>query len=255
MRILLVAAGVANLVLAVGYSFQMPWTVNTWPWPDGRLSYLFVGSILAAIGAATLWIGVSGEWEPLAAGALNLIVMMGGLAAFFFLLAGRADQPRLLAYAVGVGLFALFNLGLFLRAHRLPARNPIPTPRLVSVSYGLFAAILVLIGVALILKTPNIMPWPLKPETSVVFGWIFLGDAFYFLYGLLRPSWQYARAQLWSFLAYDLVLIGPFLAHLSNVRPELLINLLVYLVVLVYSGGLAIYYLFVNEKTRAWPTG
>lgn len=33
-----------------------------------------------------------------------------------------------------------------------------------------------------------------------------------------------------------------------------MINLLVYLVVLVYSGGLAIY-LFVNERTRAWPTG
>lgn len=139
-------------------------------------------------------------------------------------------------------------------AHRLPARNPIPTPRLVSVSYGLFAAILVLIGVALILKTPNIMPWPLKPETSAVFGWIFLGDAFYFLYGLLRPSWQYARAQLWSFLAYDLVLNSSGLTLLRWARNGPMINLLVYLVVLVYSGGLAIY-LFVNERTRAWPTG
>lgn len=92
MRILLVAAGIANLVLAVGYSFQMPWTVNTWPWPDGRLSYLFVGSILAAIAAVTLWIGVSGEWEPLAAGALNLIVMMGGPRRVL-LPFGRASRP------------------------------------------------------------------------------------------------------------------------------------------------------------------
>jgi hypothetical protein len=155
---------------------------------------------------------------------------------------------------VGCGLFAVFNLWLFLWSRRLPVAETQPTPRLVSISYAAFAAVLILVGGALVLKTPNVFPWPLKPETSVVFGWIFIGDAFYFLHALLRRTWQSARAQLWSFLAYDLVLIGPFLAHLAVVKPELLTSLLVYMAVLVYSGGLAIYYLFINRATRAWST-
>jgi hypothetical protein len=66
----------------------------------------------------------------------------------------------------------------------------------------------------------------------------------------LRPSWPFSRAQLWSFLAYDLVLIGPLVAHIRAVPPELLSNLLIYIAILVYSGGLAIYYLFLNRATR-----
>lgn len=246
MRLLLILAGIANFILAAGYFFQLPWALNTWPWPDGRLSYLFVASILAAIGAALIWIGLSGEREPLAAGALNLLVMTGGIAAFLFWHAGQSGQAQLRLYALGAGLIALFNLGLFLQSRRLPVSNPKPTPRPVLISFGLFTAILLLVSVALILQTPNVMPWPLKPETSVIFGWIFFGDAFYFLYALLRPFWPYARAQLWSFLAYDLVLIGPFLGHLDTVPPELMTNLVIYIAVLLYSGSLALYYLFVK---------
>jgi hypothetical protein len=34
------------------------------------------------------------------------------------------------------------------------------------------------------------------------------------------------------------------------VQPEHFIGLIAYLIVLIYSGGLAIYYLFINSKTR-----
>jgi len=250
----LIGGGLVLLVLAAGYFFQMPWALSTWFWPDGRLSYIFVASIQVAIAAAMIWIGLSYEYGSLAAGALNLLVMMAGIAAFLFPLASQQNQPYLLVYAVGCGLFAVFNLWLFLWSRRLPVAETQPTPGLVSISYAIFAAVLILVGGALVLKTPNVFPWPLKPETSVVFGWIFIGDAFYFLHAFLRRTWQSARAQLWSFLAYDLVLIGPFLAHLAVVKPELLTSLLVYMAVLVYSGGLAIYYLFINRSTRAWST-
>jgi hypothetical protein len=96
------------------------------------------------------------------------------------------------------------------------------------------------------------MPWPLDPDTSVVFGWIFFGDAFYFADAVWRPHWHSARAQLWSFLGYDAVLIGPLLAHLGRVEPELRLNLIVYLLVLVYSTALGVYYLLINERTRGW---
>ena len=68
-------------------------------------------------------------------------------------------------------------------------------------SFGLFTLILILAGGALIFRVPTIFPWPLNPDSSVLFGCIFLGDAFYFFYGLLVPRWSNACGQLLSFLA------------------------------------------------------
>jgi hypothetical protein len=90
----------------------------------------------------------------------------------------------------------------------------------------------------------------LNPDTSILFGCIFVGDAFYFLYGLIRPRWQNAFGQLLSFLAYDLILIGPFLALSKTVDSKHSLNLIVYIAVLLYSGALAVYYLFFHPKTR-----
>ena len=89
-----------------------------------------------------------------------------------------------------------------------------------------------------------------NPNSSVVFGCIFIGDAFYFLYGLSRPYWSNACGQLLSFLAYDLVLIIPFVLLLNTVKAGHMINLIFYIAVLIYSGGLAFYYLFINSQTR-----
>ena len=46
------------------------------------------------------------------------------------------------------------------------------------------------------------------------------------------------------------VLIIPFIALFDTVQPERVINLIAYTAVLVYSGGLAVYYLFINPQTR-----
>jgi hypothetical protein len=245
LRALLIGIGIADAILAVGFALRLPWATGTWPWAEGRLTYLFLASMLAAVSVALLWIGVTGEWGALPAGALNLVVMMGGIAV-------RADDGKLLAYAIGAGIAALACLGAFLWSLRLPVAHYQPLPRAVRASYILFAAVLVLVGGALILRRPNIMPWPIGGDTSTVVGWMFFGDAWYFAYAVARPYWQCARAQLWSFLVYDLVLIGPFIAHLDTVRPDLRPNLIVYIVVLGYSGGLAVYFLLLNPATRLW---
>jgi hypothetical protein len=122
-------------------------------------------------------------------------------------------------------------------------------PLLVRVSFGFFIASLIFSGSALIFRLP-IFPWALNPDSSVIFGCIFIGDAFYFLYSLLYPRWHNALGQLLSFLAYDLVLIIPFLLLFKTVKPEYMLNLIVYVAVLVYSGAIAVYYLFINSKTR-----
>jgi hypothetical protein len=109
---------------------------------------------------------------------------------------------------------------------------------------------LVLLGGALVLKTDNIMPWTLTDDASVLYGWFFIGAAVYFAYGLIRPVWGNAGGQLSGFLAYDVVLIIPFLQHFANVKPNLVLNLVIYIAVLAFSGALAVYYLFINPVTR-----
>jgi len=104
----------------------------------------------------------------------------------------------------------------------------------------------------LLFQIPNAFAWKLIPTSSALIGCFFLAASCYFLYGLLRPSWQNACGQLWAFLAYDLVLIIPFLLRFASVSPERLPSLLINTAVLVYSGALALYYLFVNKATRMW---
>jgi hypothetical protein len=243
LRVVTIGSGVFLLVMAAGYFWQWPWAIATWPWPDGPLSYTFIAAIQAAIAAALLWIGASGEWGAMAGGALNLVVMMAGLAVFFFGLG-------LSVYAIVCGLFALFNIALFWWSHRLPLRDARPTPKLVRWSFVVFTAVLLLVGMALVLRMPIIFPWPLNPDSSVIFGLIFISDAFYFLYAVLRPRWHYATAPLWSFLAYDLVLLPRFLPHFGTVNPDHALSLYLYTAVLVYSAALAIYYLFIFRETR-----
>lgn len=249
-RLAFVAGSIVLILLAVGYLRQVSWATITWPWPDGRLSYTFVASILAAIAAAALWLGVSGEAGAIAAGALNVLVIAAGMTCYLGSLALGAGRLDLLPYTMVVAIAALVSLWLFWWSRRIVIHDPRPTPRPVLVAFGLFVAILFAAGSALLLRVPTIFPWPLKPESSVMFGLIFIGDAFYFLYGLLIPRWHNAKAQLLSFLAYDLVLLPVFIPQIATVQLAHRLSLIIYLGVLAASCLLALYYLFVDPATR-----
>jgi hypothetical protein len=248
-RSLTVFGGLLILLFAFGFIFQVPTATSIWPWPDGRLSYLFIGSILAAVSVAAFWIGWTGELGALPAGSLNVFVIAVTTAIYFFHLSTQAGRSNLIPYAAAALLMALAGGAAFLWSQRIPLRESPPTPALVRVSFGIFVASLILAGGALILRVP-IFPWTLNPDSSVIFGCIFLGDAFYFLHGLFRPRWHNALGQLLSFLAYDLVLIVPFVSLFQTVKPEYKLSLVLYVVVLVYSGAIAVYYLFINSQTR-----
>ncbi|NOT05770.1 MAG: hypothetical protein HOP27_14340 [Anaerolineales bacterium] len=238
-------------VLAFGYILQLPFATNLWPWPDGRLSYLFIGSILAAVSVAAIWIGWTGEFGALPAGALNVFVIAVTCAIFFLQLALRENRAELYPYGFAFILMAIASIAAFQWSSKLELRDSHPMPKLVRVSFGIFIASLFFAGGSLVMKLP-IFPWALDSKSSVIFGCIFLGDAFYFLYGLFQPRWHNALGQLLSFLAYDLVLIFPFLALFKTVKPEYQLNLTIYVTVLLYSGALAVYYLFINARTRVW---
>ena len=249
-RYLTLIGGFFMLALAAGFVFQIPIATSLWPWPDGRYSYLFIGSILAAAGAAMLWTGWTGETGALPAGSLNIFVIGLTTMIYFFQLVIQQGRWNLIPFGIAALLAAIASGASFLWSRRLPFTDPRPTPRLVRISFGVFIASLFLAGGALLVRSP-IFPWELNPDSAVIFGCIFIGDAFYFLYGLLRPRWQNAFGQLLSFLAYDLALIGPFLALFDTVKPEHWVNLVVYTAVLIYSGALAVYFLFIRPPTHS----
>lgn len=248
-RGLLLAAGVTDVVLAVGYAFQLRWALDTWLWEDSRLTYLFLASMLAAVGVAVIWIALSEEAGSIPAGAINIMVTMTGVGAYLALAPPEVSLHGSQYYVVGCGLLVALNAVLLVLTWRATPRDPRPLPVLVRASFLVFSLILAAVGLALIFGVQDVMPWPLLPQTSVVIGWIFLGDAFYFLYAVLRPQWGRAKAQLWSFLAYDVVLIGPLVEHyIDGVAEELRTNVVVYLAVLVYSAILAMYYLVFRRE-------
>jgi hypothetical protein len=250
-RYLLLAGGLFALVFAFGFIFQVPFAVRVWPWPDGRLSYLFIGSIFAAVSAAALWIGWTGDFGALPAGSLNIFVIEVISAIYFMLLVQRDARTELLPFAIGALILAIVSGGFFLWSRRLDVHDPRPTPMFIRVSFVIFFAALIFAGTSLVLRAP-IFPWKLNPDSSVIFGCIFLGDAFYFLYALLVPRLSNAIGQLLSFLAYDLALIVPLLQLFNTVAPESRTSLVVYVAVLLFSGAVAIYYLFINRQTRGW---
>ena len=110
-------------------------------------------------------------------------------------LQGRSE---LLVYAIVSLLVGLSSGAFFLWSRRLPLTDPRHTPKLVCVSFWVFVVTLLLAGTALILRMP-IFPWDLNPDSSVIFGCIFLGDAFYFIYAVLRPHWGNAFGELLIF--------------------------------------------------------
>ena len=250
LRYTLLAGGALILAMGLGFAFQIPFATATWPWPDGGLSYLFIGSILAAVSVAMLWIGWTGEWGALPAGSLNVLVIAATTTAYFFYLSANG-RPELVPYGITGILSVIASAAAFLWSQKIPLSDERSTPLLVRISFGIFIVALMLAGGALVLRNP-VFPWKVNPDSSVMFGCIFLGDAFYFLYGLLKPRWHNALGQLLSFLAYDIVLIVPFLMLFPTIKPGFLLSLAVYVAVLLYSGAIAVYYLFIDKQTRKW---
>lgn len=249
-RYALVLVGVLALGMTVGFFLQSPYALQVWPLPAGRLSNIFVASILAAAAWPVIWIGLSGEMRALAGGGIDFGVTYLGIGVFALQTYTREQQAGMLVFGLVALALAVVCFGILAASWRIDFQDKRPIPLPVRISFGVFAVVLLFVGGSLALQRPNIFPWTLSPENSTIYGWIFLGAMCYFIYALIYPVWGNARGQLLGFLAYDLVLIVPFLQHFQTVQPELRLNLIVYTAVLLYSGLLAIYYLFIHQDTR-----
>jgi hypothetical protein len=245
LRALVCAFAAADLVLTLGYYFRWEWATSTWPWPVQPLDYLLVSSFLAGATCVILWLGLVGEWGAAAGASMNVGIMNLGGAIYL-------AQHGLARRAVTFFLFAAVNAAVVAWSIRKPIRDPRPVDKPLRISFGLFSAVLIFAAVQLLRRSPTIFPWSVEPDTEVMFGWLFLGSAVYFLYGFLRPSWGNARGQLIAFLAYDLVLLPPYLTLYPQVEPEHLPSMRLYIAVIVYSTVLSIIYLFIHPRYRRW---
>jgi hypothetical protein len=250
--LLFISGGLLFLLLALGFSLQLSWAQALWPWPEGRLSYLFIGAIMAAIAAPVIWIGLSGEYGAARGGAIDLAIAASGTAIYLFYLYSQNQDPQILVTAVLFALFVPLNIFIYLWSRHIPIRDQREKPIMVDFFLIFFVIVLVLVGWGLLRQSLHVFPWHLKPESSILFGLLFIGTAAYFFTALRMSRWHAARGQLLSFLAFDLVLIGPFLSYFDQVTGEHRSITAIYIAVILVSALLAIYYLFVDKSTRSW---
>ncbi len=249
LRIVLFGVALGQAFFGIAFALQLPLATGLWPFDYTQdMAYIFVGSIFAAAAAATLWCLWTREYGALAGIGLDYVVIFAPLGIFSFQIAD--GSAKLLTFALLAAIGTLFGLVLFLHTRRLviPALPRLPAP--VRVAFIVFIIALIIVGGRMVLKAPNVVPWTVNTTGSVIYGWMYLGAAIYFTYTLLRPSWRNAGGQLAGFLAYDLVLILPFLQRLPTIEPRFMVSLWIYTFVIIVSGVLAAYYLFIHAGTR-----
>jgi hypothetical protein len=249
MRLSLFAFGAVCLALTIGFGWQMDWAVHLWPWEESRLSYIFLASITAAIAAPSVLVAVTEEYAALIPQSVTTLVQGGGVAGTCLVLFVDDPSGGKLGLAVVAAGSVVLAIGTLWQLRSYAARDLRPLPEPVRWSFAAFSIVLVIVGTMLIFGR-DVFPWPLETGTSAVYGWIFLGASAYFLYATLKPRWYAACGPLWGFLAYDVVLIVPFLRHFENIDSDHRTSLVIYVTAIVYSGLLAIYYLFVSPATR-----
>jgi len=249
--LLLVCA--AQFLLAVAFFLQVPFAVRLWPFPGTTpLTYIFVSSIFAAAAAATLWATATRNYGALAGIGLDYMAILAPMAVLTLQLGARSTSSQFTGYGIACVFGVLFGLVLLLWSVRIPIPKSPPMPILVRWSFITFIVALVVVSTRLLLKTPNVIPWTITPDLSLAIAWMFVGAAVYFAYALVRPSWANSAGQLAGFLAYDVVLIVPFLVRLPDSQPDQRLGLSIYTAVVIYSGLLAVYYLFIHRSTRVF---
>jgi hypothetical protein len=252
-RYLMLLICAVQLFFAVAYIIKLPFAIQLWPLAyTNEMSFLFIASIFAAAAASTSWCILTKQDAALAGVALDYLTIFGPMTIFAFQIAGPSHSDLLTNFGFACLGGVVFGAALLIGSLRTPVRDTRPVPRLVYWSFVLFMLALVFFGGQMVLKVPNVLPWDVTSEGSVIYGWIFLGAAAYFAYAIMRPGWHNAGGQLAGFLAYDLVLIVPFLMRLPVIEPERRLSLMVYIFVVTYSGLLAVYYLFIHRHTRLW---
>lgn len=247
-RGLAVAVAVAAAVLSVGFLLQWPIATQTWPVPVSPLTYTFLSAYVLGFVAVLAWVGVSGETAGLRGIGLTTAVAFGSMSVVLVGMGGaRPELAVNLLVMIGLCVAGMAALVFGLRQ---PVRDRRMTPAGLRVACLIVCVLLLILGVPLVLRVADVMPWSLDLDSGALIGCMFLGSAAYFLYGALRPEWPHAVGPLAALLAYDLVLTLPLIAHLPTAHTEHVTVLVLYIAVLVSTALLGGYAFLVDRYTR-----
>jgi hypothetical protein len=265
-RMICLALGLVMAPLSGGFYQQSDLATALWPWPDDRMSFIFLSSIGMAVSATCLFAALTGEIGGLTPILLEGVITLIGMAGYLAVRSIRHEDWKALWFAIGLGTIATIVAISFRRARKVPLLDPRVLPRLLRIISGGLVALLAVIGASLVFQVDGAFPWTLKPQTSTMFGWIFLGAAALFGWIVLHPRWAHLATAMVGFLAYDLVLVIPYARTLldshngtaSSFYPSaygLTGNIdegkiLGYLLTLGLSAAGSIYLLAKNLKTR-----
>ncbi len=240
-RACLILAALPLLVIGLGFIFHAGWAVALWPMKEGPLSHLFIGSIVLAQAAALAWTAVSLELNYARGGVLGYAAMNAGFVLFAVARWNATHQPLLLAWAVVGALLFAGGMALFFLGARYPKIDRRPVPGFVRVSFLILSVALTIATVMLLARAKVVFPWPLKPETSILFGLFYFASIGYFFDAWWRPAMGNALGQLAAFFLYDVVLIPPYLRHWPKAQGGFRVSLAIYLTVLFWSAALALW--------------
>jgi len=216
-----------------------------WPWSGGALAEAFVASVLAAVALPMLWAAWHGRLAVTAPGFLHVATMAGGFALVLGSAAAGYAGAAVVALLVAVG-----SVLLHLWARGEPPSDDRRLPPMLRFWCAAYVAILLVAGSALLRVTPGVMPWPVSPDASRTYGWVFIAAAWSFVYPLVTRRVEHVQVGLLGFLAYDVVLIPVFAQHLPVVQPALHTSLVLYLTALVASLAVSVWYLARSRATR-----
>jgi hypothetical protein len=250
-RLGFIIAGSLFFLLSLGIFFSISAATQLWIWPAApALNLAFVGAWFAGGTAALVWIGLSGHVTAFRALMLTLFVALTGSSIQLFRNQDLAGNERYLPFAILFVITALIALVVFFSTRHTPETDPTPAPVAVRWAFLLFSAILLAVGFPMVFDLTPIFPVELATDTTIVYGWFFLGSFVFYFSGYLKSTIGNTTAQMIGFLVYDVLLIPPFLAHLPDVDPGLQTNLIIYLTVLISSAIFCVYFLFVHRETR-----
>jgi len=232
------------MLLGAGMFAQQWWATEWWGIPYASpMSFKLVASFMVAGAVAIFWAAWTRDWAGLVGVGIDTFTI--GFPAGVYALRAKATGM----HGLGRELLVLAAAGLAAAVICWPFefKDRRWTPRLVYASFVLFVLLLLVFGIGMVSGRADILPWENPPAANVIYGWMYIGAAAYFIYGLVRPCRSNATGQLAAFLAYDLVLIVPFIQYFKDVPPHLRVNLIGYLAVIVYSGIVAAWYLIAGN--------
>jgi hypothetical protein len=262
MRVLLAVIASIQVVVGLLFLLGVPLATDLWPFPGtNAMSHTFIASFFWAAAVPVAWCLLMRSDRAFTGVFLDYLVIMLPLGLLTLAFGISEASLHLFAFAAFAFVTALFAVWVMRWARRHPWRSDLPTPRPVLAAFFVFCVTLGIVGTLMVIRTPGILPWAITPTLSTVYGTMFLGASAYFAYGLVERRWENAGGQLAGFLAYDIVLIVPFVARIVNSTPSYYgsasepfrLNLVLYTAVVAGSAIIAVYYLFIAKETRIWP--